>query len=986
MNYKCRKILLFVFLLFPALKYAQPNLNSLYHYTTKNGLVDNSAWQLAKDEKGFIWVITDKGISRFNGNTFKSYPCYINDKANLADNTIKTIYMYHGKIYALSNFKLYQYDSISDQFNSFVIPDVINTSDYDYLTGVENKLLLTGACIKAFNTKTHKFESLGQLDKEKISGFEKKTNNEFYIIHKNRDLLTYTSAGKLVNENAELNRTIKQENLILLSIIAIGENKLLCNFQGRLLYIYDLIKKQFVARGKENELNANKDYYNFYSTDKKIIRFHSARNGFEFYNTTTNNYETDTVLNALIGSKHSEVRHIYEDPEENCIWASTDNGIFKFYQSRFHLKAYPIKLKDFLSSPSAHDFLKLNDTILLVCKFSGLFEFNTKTKTLKSIPIKNSPVRLTGNFFCVAKDHQSRLWISDRQYLLRLNPQKKYLVEEAIQFPHVKSSIYRFKFDKKGNIYIATFQDGISCYNVESKAINKFDFPANRNAQYHLSDFLLYNDSLIFAVTQGGGLIKLNTINKTLEFISLSGKPKGFFETANYITKYGHEIWFSTQENGIGVYNCSTNSLKYIGLKEGLPNLWVENIVNFNSKTISGITPNEAFNIDALTKHVTAFEQPENIPETRYSNVVVDNNTLWYVTTNFFLKLEELTLGSETPKPILYKESFSAAGKLIDIRNTIDLEYTQNSIEIKYGLLDLSTNNAPNYFYRILPTDTVWKLSNTTLINLPNLAPNTYSVQVKAVNALGTTSINQLTYSFRISKPFWQTWWFYASCIVFVFVVFYSLYIIKLNRLSELQRIRDNISKDLHDDIGSSLSSIQVLSAYLKKHKNNERIDVVEIAEKINSISQNTVDNMSDIVWAINPKNDSIDSILLKTRNFLNQICEPKHIEYKIEIDEKITNLKMPLTNRRNFYLILKEAVNNSVKYSKCKNIDIRLSIVSGNLLLNVTDDGIGFSDGREGGNGLKNMEQRARDVKGVLTIHTAPGKGTKVLLNMPFT
>ncbi|MBK7652276.1 MAG: hypothetical protein IPJ20_18400 [Flammeovirgaceae bacterium] len=137
---------------------------------------------------------------------------------------------------------------------------------------------------------------------------------------------------------------------------------------------------------------------------------------------------------------------------------------------------------------------------------------------------------------------------------------------------------------------------------------------------------------------------------------------------------------------------------------------------------------------------------------------------------------------------------------------------------------------------------------------------------------------------------------------------------------------------------------------------------------------------MVDIIWSINPGNDTVDEIVLHMKEFAADILEPKNIDYYFHESGNLKNQKIDATIRKNLYLIFKEALNNAMKYSQCTTIDITLTLSSSQLTLDIVDNGTGFSRCEvKPGNGLNNMEARAKLMKGKLNFETNPGEGTRL-------
>jgi signal transduction histidine kinase len=148
--------------------------------------------------------------------------------------------------------------------------------------------------------------------------------------------------------------------------------------------------------------------------------------------------------------------------------------------------------------------------------------------------------------------------------------------------------------------------------------------------------------------------------------------------------------------------------------------------------------------------------------------------------------------------------------------------------------------------------------------------------------------------------------------------------------------------------------------------------------------SRKTIDSMSDIVWSINPANDSFDKIIFRMRSLSYNLLKAKKIECTFSTDDSLSEIKLPMEIRRNFYLIFKEALNNLVKYSLAAHASILISREHGSITCVVRDDGVGFDSTQEyEGNGLGNMKKRAKEIGAILLIDSTIGKGTNIELNL---
>jgi len=203
----------------------------------------------------------------------------------------------------------------------------------------------------------------------------------------------------------------------------------------------------------------------------------------------------------------------------------------------------------------------------------------------------------------------------------------------------------------------------------------------------------------------------------------------------------------------------------------------------------------------------------------------------------------------------------------------------------------------------------------------------------------------------------------------------------KVNRALEIERMRNTIARDLHDDIGSALSSINILSQVAQVEKNG---DARNYLQRIGDQSARIMENMDDMVWSIHPGNDSMEQVIIRMREFVTEILDPKNIEYRIS-ENVATKVTIGADERRNLFLIFKEAINNAAKYSKATRVEISLQRRDHSLVLSVHDNGQGFDEqATKAGNGLRNMRERAQELGGTVSIKTAAAGGTEIEVQLP--
>jgi signal transduction histidine kinase len=205
----------------------------------------------------------------------------------------------------------------------------------------------------------------------------------------------------------------------------------------------------------------------------------------------------------------------------------------------------------------------------------------------------------------------------------------------------------------------------------------------------------------------------------------------------------------------------------------------------------------------------------------------------------------------------------------------------------------------------------------------------------------------------------------------------------KISKYLVEDKLRMNIARDLHDEIGSTLTSINIISK-LTIQQSQANGEVKANLAKIKEYSSRMMESMSDIVWAINPSNDTMDKILIRMKELAGELLEPAKVNYFFQEEGDLEHLKLNVGQRKDLYLIFKEALNNAVKYSEASEVHISLKSRGGHLQLRITDNGKGFELQRSrSGNGLKNMLSRAEDMKAVMCIDSIPSTGTTVSVDV---
>lgn len=365
---------------------------------------------------------------------------------------------------------------------------------------------------------------------------------------------------------------------------------------------------------------------------------------------------------------------------------------------------------------------------------------------------------------------------------------------------------------------------------------------------------------------------------------------------------------------------------------------------------------------------------------------------LWFGTAKGLSRLLPAPDSPTTPPPVLIMglrvagalQLLSALGeKEISVP---DLAANQNQIQLDFVALGTAPGGVLVYQYKLEGADADWSASTEErTVNYVKLAPGRYRFLVRAVNSDGAFSSSPSVVRFTILPHLYQRWWFLTLAGLLFITIGYNLYRSRVARLLGIERVRTRIAADLHDDIGTNLTRIAVLSEVARSQLNEANPSVANPLSSIARIARESVASMSDIVWAVNPRRDSLLDLVLRMRRFANEILASRKIEFQFHAPETDEDQKLGADLRRDVFLIFKEALNNAVLHSDCANVEIELQLDRFWLVLKASDDGSGFEPSASSeGHGLVSMQRRAKALGGELRVLSRPGKGTEILLKVP--
>src|SRR6266853_131337 len=255
------------------------------------------------------------------------------------------------------------------------------------------------------------------------------------------------------------------------------------------------------------------------------------------------------------------------------------------------------------------------------------------------------------------------------------------------------------------------------------------------------------------------------------------------------------------------------------------------------------------------------------------------------------------------------------------------LQPSRNQIQVDFVGLGFGSGESLNYQYMLEGADQSWTVpAKQRSVNFASLRPGSYRFLVRALNVNGVPSSTPASLQFTVLPPIWQRWWFVSFAILAMLFLIYAAHRYRVARLLELERVRTRIATDLHDDIGSSLSQIVILSELVRQQSGSRLEQAAEPLSRITHVSLELVDSMSDIVWAINPRKDHLGDLTQRMRRFSGDLLASRGIELRFRVGGA-GERRLLAEERREVFLIFKETINNMARHSGCTEVDIDFEV-----------------------------------------------------------
>lgn len=607
----------------------------------------------------------------------------------------------------------------------------------------------------------------------------------------------------------------------------------------------------------------------------------------------------------------------------------------------------------------------------------------------------------------VLVDANSNLWAGAFGGTLRLSD-TNFVSSPVPTFLGQVSALYQ---DRNKRIW-AGAQNGLTFWSGSNWV--SFPLPGESAASVHavLDD----SEHNLWIGTEGGGLKRLREGHWD-SFTRTNGLPSNNVSSL-YLDRDGI-LWVGTT-GGLGRFERGqwtayskkqgmiTDGVAYI-IEDGQGNLWLGSTVGLMC------VPKKELNEIAAGKAKTAlfrsFGEADGLPSGESSfgyqpaACRSSDGKLWFPTIKGVASVNPASLKLNTVSPPVIIESVFLDGILQNSEtlhapppSAVTISPGVQRLEIGFTSLNLAAPLKGRFKYKLEGFDSAWveKPGDFRLASYTKLPPADYAFHVRACNEDGKWSDSDAVITFKVLPPFWRTWWFISASAIFLLgMIVASVYYVSTQKLyrqveslrqhEALEKERARIARDLHDQLGANLTQVALLSEMAEADKELPQ-EVEAHAKQISQTARETTHALDEIVWTVNPSNDTLDGLINYVCKYAQEYLAMADLRYRLEVPSELPNTSISPEVRHNVFLAAKESVNNVVKHSKATSAWLRLQLEPHQFTLEIEDNGRGIApaDEKKGRSGLRNMRKRMADIGGNFEMSPGSEGGTKVRLTAP--
>ncbi|HTB32846.1 MAG TPA: two-component regulator propeller domain-containing protein [Bacteroidia bacterium] len=1021
MRYKV--ILLSSILLFlPLVVNAQYDIR-FNHFAEAQGMPDAKVFCICQDYQGYMWFGCEEGLFRYDGNEFVKYLHDKHDTSSVANNSVHCLCednkhnLWIGTYNGLSCF-----NPFTKKFTNYHLDNVSTVSGINTITCLcadSNNILWVGTSGGLFKINT----ATGIIKNIKYAPSDTLGYNVCDIVKtSSRRLFVLTFTGLLYSDDNGISFKIAlaggwQNGTKFFSRLYLDKNEMLWFGDWGNPHLYEMNSRTLEL--KQYLLDTIKDFKPHYvavtikSFNDSILLIGTLwggggtdDGGILFFNTHTGKYiQYKHDENNPLSLAQDHITSIYID-RQHTVWLGTEIGIdnFNLIQLNFHwIKANSWGALS-LFAPGINTIAEDKHGMIWIGTYgNGLLGYNPRDKTYSSFKVPESDPRKNAlNAIWFIYPCGDTLWIGVQTGLIAFNPVTKKFDTRLNIIPameHIQNrSFIAMKKDEKGNFWFATYRNGVYEYSPSTNKLNNWlnnDSLKTIHIPYLIASLEEDAAGNMWIGTYGNGFCCINPYNGNIEWNEQADKQNDILERGSIYDIYSDgniAMYIATSQSGLMEYTLSDKTWHTYTIKNGLA-----------GNNITRILPdNEGHLWLATTSGLSCFDKKNKTFRNYFTSNGLSSNYFYqgacHTSDNKLFLSDKNTIDYFKPGEILagYFKLYPAVTALqvqnkdfiTDLSREVNLKYTDNVISFSFAAFDFLNEKFDKFAYYLEGFDKDWTYcGNRHFASYTNLPGGDYIFRLKVQNVSGEWIESTSPVIVHFSTAYYKTWWFFLLCGLLLFGMGYLVYYLQLQRKLEADAIRARLARDLHDDIGSALSSISIYSDVVGEKVRASIPEEAEILNKISNTANETMQNMSDIVWSINPDNDDFASILSRMQYFAAQILEAKNIALHFSADKELNSVKLAQNTKHDFYLIFKEAMNNCAKYSEAKNVSVAITLKGHELCLDIKDDGKGFDmDTIKRGNGLSTMKKRAEAMKGKWIFESSTGSGThlELKINIP--